>query len=111
MINRLGRELGSTGGFRKNKSALQHSLSVQSQAASGPSRFDTVYFDRSGYIGLDLFGMTTDRARASVADGRMTVIGFLYHRPHEAGELRHRAGQNCFAEVDVAEHTVERIRI
>jgi hypothetical protein len=41
----------------------------------------------------------------------MAVIGFLYHRAHEAGELTHRAGQNCFAKVDVAEHTVERIGI
>src|SRR5262245_51949260 len=111
MIDRFGRDLGPTGGFRKNESALQHSLSVQSQAASGPSSLDAVWFDRGGYIRFDLLGMTADRARASIADRWMAVIGFLYHRAYEAGELRHRAGQNCFAEINVAEHTVERIWI
>src|SRR5215471_20133799 len=65
MIDRLGGELGSTSGFRKNESALQHSLSVQSQAASRPSCLDAVRFDRGSYIRLDLCGMTADRARAS----------------------------------------------
>ena len=109
MIDQLDGELGSTCSFRKNESALQHNLSVQSQAASGPSRLDVPCFDRGGYIRLDPLGMTADRAGASIADRRMAVIGFLYHRAHEAGELTHRAGQNCFAEVDVAEHAVERI--
>src|SRR5262249_12850 len=111
MIDRLGGELGSTGGFRKNESTLQHSLSVQSQAASGPFRLDAVCFDRGSYIGLDLLGMTADRARAGIADRGMAIIGFLHHRAHKTGELRHRAGQNCFAEVDVAEHAVEWIRM
>src|SRR5262249_24985702 len=89
MIDRLGCDLGSTGGFRKNESALQYSLSVQSQAASGPARLDAVCFDRCGYIRFDLLGMTADRARASIADRRMAVVGFLHHRAHEAGEFRH----------------------
>src|SRR5262249_40500462 len=111
MIDRLGCDLGSTGGFRKNESALQYSLSVQSQAASGPARLDAVCFDRCGYIRFDLLGMTADRARASIADRRMAVVGFLHHRAHEAGEFRHFPSQNCFAEINVAEHAVERIWI
>src|SRR5262245_39053783 len=111
MIDRLGGELGSTSGFRKNESALQHSLSMQSQAASRPSCLDAVRFDRGSYIRFDLCGMTADRARASVADCRMAAIRLLHHRAHEAGELRHCAGQNCFAEVDVTDHAVKRIWI
>ena|SRR4029079_4799799 len=57
VIDRFGCELGSTGGFRKNESALQHRLSVQSQAASGPSGLDAVRFHSSGYIRFDLLGM------------------------------------------------------
>src|SRR6187549_3984370 len=89
VIDRFGCELGSTGGFRKNESALQHRLSVQSQAASGPSGLDAVCFHGSGYIRFDLLGMTADRAGASIADRRMAVVGFLHHCAHEAGELRH----------------------
>src|SRR5262245_65983426 len=111
MIDRFGRELGSTGSLRKNESALQNCLSVQSQAASGLLHLDAVCFDRSGYIRFDLLGMAADRAGASIADRRMAVVGFLDHRADETGELRHRAGQNRFAEVDVTEHAVERVRM
>src|SRR5262245_6250898 len=109
MIDRLGCDLGSTRCFRKNESALQDGLSMQSQAARGPSRLDAVCFHGGGYIRFDLLGMSADRARASIADRGMAVIGFLHHRTDEAGELRHCPGQNCFAEIDIAEHAVERL--
>src|SRR5689334_6966420 len=111
MIDRFGSDFGSTGGFCKNEGTLQHRLSVQRQAASGPSRLDTMCFDGSGYIRFDLRGVIADRMRARIADCRMAVVGFLYHRAYETRELRHSAGQNCLAEVDVAQHAVEWILI
>src|SRR5689334_752906 len=77
MSDGVGRDLGSAGSFRKNESALQHCLRVQSQAAGSPICLDAVCLDRSDYVRFDLLGMTADRARASIADRRMAVIGFL----------------------------------
>ena len=51
-------------GFRKNESALQHSLRVKSEASSGPVRLDSPGFDRLGDILLDLVRMIADRSGA-----------------------------------------------
>jgi hypothetical protein len=68
-------------GFRKNESALQHSLSVQSQAASGPSRLDAACFDRGGYIRVIVARLKsplfTVRIRAPAAASGLNIVSIV----------------------------------
>jgi len=50
-------------------------------------------------------------ASAGAADRGVRVIDFLNHGADQAGELGHLALEDRFAEIDVAEHAVERIGV
>ena len=49
------------------------------------------------------------QALQGVANGRRGIVGFLDHRPDQAGEFRHRPGQDGPAKVEIAEHPIQRV--
>ena len=61
--------------------------------------------------GSSVSRVAADAGVAGVADGGVGVVDLLHHRADEAGEFRHRAFKDRAAEIDIAEHAVERILV
>ena len=111
MIDARDRDVGAAFGLGENERALQHRLCVQREALRRPVASDAALLHRLGDIGFDLFGMAADAGVAGVANGGMGVVDLLHHRADEAGEIRHVALEQRAAEIDVAEHAIERILV
>jgi hypothetical protein len=93
----------------QDKGALKYSLSVERETRGAPVGFEAITLQSLGDVGLDLRRVGASRTVDGRADLRVGLIGFLHHRADQAGELENRPGENRFAKIDVAEHSVERI--
>ena len=74
-------------------------------------RVYTATFDGFGYVGFEFLGVAADAGVAGFADCRASFVDFLHHRSDEACELRNLAGEDCPAEIDVAENAIERVLV
>lgn len=107
MVDAVGGDGGAALGFGEDERTLKNGLGVEGEALGGPVGVDAVLVNGFGDVGLDVGGVIADAFVAGVAKKGMCVVDLLHHGADEAGELRELTLEECFAEVDVAEDTVE----
>jgi hypothetical protein len=109
MAEALGCDVGAALRLGEDEGALDHRLRVQSKAFRGPICGHAIFSHRFADIGFERLGVSADAAFARGPNLRVCVIDFLNDRSGEASEVGQAAGQNCLAEVDIGEQTLQRI--
>src|SRR5579862_4552858 len=111
MIDAGGGDLGAVLRFGQNKGSLQDCLGMNRETLRGPPGADAALAHRLGDIRVERGSVIEDARAAGIADGRVRCECFLHHRADQTGELGHIAFQELLAEIDIAEHAVERIGV
>src|ERR1035441_9184083 len=96
-------------GLGQNKGALDRGLCVKSQALSSPVGV-TALTHRRFDVRLEGGSVVADALVACSPDFRMRLVDLLHHSSCQASEIGKIALQNGFAEVDICQYAVDRIR-
>jgi hypothetical protein len=110
MRDAVARDLGTALCLGEHKGALQHRLGVEREAFRAPLRSRRVEHLGRGNVLCNLGGVRADISVTRTADRGMRFLTLLHHGAQEAGESRYRPGEDCRAEIDIAEHAIQRIR-
>ena len=109
MIDARGRDSRAALGLRHDEGPLQHRLCMQRQARGGPWGVYPMALHRLRDIRFHLGGVSADARRARLANVGVGAIDFLHHGPDKTGELGDFTFEDELAEIEVAQHAIERV--
>jgi hypothetical protein len=91
--------------------ALENRLRVQGEALCSPLPAKAPLPHRLGDVSLDLCRMPADAGFARGSNCRARLESLLHHRADKARELGNVAGEQLLSELEVAENTLQRVRV
>ena len=107
MRETVARDLGAALRLGEHKGTLQHRLRIEGETLRAPLRFGRIKRFRGRDVLFNLGSVRADISVTCTTDRGVGVVSFLHHGAEEAGELGDRSGEDCRAEIDVAEQAIQ----